>query len=148
MVVIINRIGMKTALTTGALLIMAGFVYGGFQAYISTTHVLIALTLITGGYALSFGPLLTKAISFLPETEIGTGIGFFNFTVRTANALGISIVAFLLNSNLDKLNLISLSNKAMIPFTYIFIILALTTLVGIVMYHLVSEKKSNNLNNG
>lgn len=142
---IINRIGMKTALTTGALLIMAGFVYGGFQAYISTTYVLIALTLITGGYALSFGPLLTKAISFLPETEIGTGIGFFNFTVRTANALGISIVAFLLNSNLDKLNLISLSNKAMIPFTYIFIILALTTLVGIVMYHLVSEKKSNNL---
>lgn len=136
---IIHKIGMKKTLMSGATLIIAGFIFGGFFAYISIPYVLAALTLITGGYALSFAPFLTRAISTLPESEVGTGIGFFNFAVRIANALGISITALLLNSKLTDLHFISLANKHMEQYTYIFLILAILTCIGTGIYLILSK---------
>lgn len=138
---IINKFGMKQTLTLGASSIVIGFVFGGFLSNIGINYVLIALTLITGGYALSFAPLLTRAISTLQESEVGTGIGLFNFAVRIANALGISITAFLLNSEFTEANVFNL-NAEMANYTNIFLALALTALIGITIY-LLSYKKEN-----
>ena len=137
---VINKIGMKPTLTLGAILIIVGFVLGGCLSYIGVNYVIVVLTIITGGYALSFAPLLTRAITTLHEEEVGTGIGIFNFIVRVANALGISITAFLLNSTFIQTTIISLDKKEMTPYTNIFLFLALMTLIGIVIY-LISYKK-------
>ena len=131
---------MKPTLTLGAILIIVGFVLGGCLSYIGVNYVIVVLTIITGGYALSFAPLLTRAITTLHEEEVGTGIGIFNFIVRVANALGISITAFLLNSKFIQTTIISLDKKEMTPYTNIFLFLALMTLIGIVIY-LISYKK-------
>ena len=137
---VINKIGMKPTLTLGAGLIIVGFILGGCLSYLGVNYVIIVLTIITGGYALSFAPLLTRAITTLHEDEVGTGIGIFNFIVRVANALGISIVAFLLNSNFIQTTMIPLDKKELTPYTNIFLFLALVTFIGIAIY-LVSYKR-------
>ena len=138
---IINKIGMKKALVLGAILIMGGFVFGACLAPNGIPYVLASLTLITGGYALSFAPFLTKAISSLEEKEVGTGIGFFNFIVRTANALGISLTAFLLNLKLPEILPVITGNSEMHLYSYIFIFLAFMTFIGIVVYLILTKNE-------
>ncbi|WP_000303699.1 MFS transporter, partial [Bacillus thuringiensis] len=138
---IINKFNMKQTLIVGVTLIIIGLVFGGFLSSLGIAYVLITLTLVNGGYALSFAPLLTRAISTLQESEVGTGIGLFNFAVRIANALGISITAFLLNSKFTEANVFNLSTQ-MAKYTNIFLVLAMTALIGITVY-VMSYKKEN-----
>lgn len=137
---IINKIGMKRALTLGATLIIIGFLFGGCFSYQGTQFVIATLTIITGGYALSFAPFLTRAITTLDEKEVGTGIAVFMFVVRIANALGISVAAFLLNFKPMQTKLIPVSNTDMVLYTNIFLVLAIFILIGITTY-LITYKK-------
>lgn len=136
---IINKIGMRKTIYLGAFLIISGFVFAGFFSEYGISFVLAALCLITGGYSFSFSPLISGAISSLDETEVGVGIGLFNFIVRISNALGISVSAALLNTRLVQTNILGTSDK-LYMYTNVFLILAAATFIGIVMYRITNRK--------
>lgn len=139
---VVNNIGKKKAVTLAAALLIAGLMYGAFLGQGSIVQISMALTLITSGYAFCFSPLLARSQSFLTQNELGTGVGLFNFVVRTSNALGISLTAFLLNAGLQNWPSLPMVSQVMKPYSYIFLILALTVLAGLVIYYALSGKET------
>ena len=137
---IINRIGLKNTLNTGGLLIMIGLIYGAYLGGNGFMQLTITLVLITCGYAMTFSPFLTQAISSLPNEEVGTGIGLFNFTVRTSNAIGISLVGYLLNSLIVRQNLLAISNPNMVIYANILFVFVITIIISLVLYNIRANK--------
>ncbi|GAA0249835.1 hypothetical protein GCM10008922_07890 [Faecalicatena contorta] len=120
---------------------MIGLIIAGFGAAGSVSYVIIALTFITVGYAFSYSPLFTGAISTLNQNEMGTGIGLFNFTMYISNALGISLSGILLNSNIIKTNIFRVNEKLGI-YTNAFLFFAITALVGTIIYYISTRKQT------
>lgn len=142
---IIKKIGFEYTLLIGALLIISGFIMLGFWANKSKIVVQVFFSFIVVGYALSFNPLLNRSIAHLPAKQVGVGIGMFNFVLRTALALGISIAAFMQDSNLANLDFINFTPAEMDVFTIIFWTLASFALIGTLIHFmpLIFKKQVN-----
>lgn len=137
--IIINKTGIRRTMFISAAIIMFGLLLAGFGAAGGISYVTVALTLITVGYAFSYSPLFTGAISTLSQNEMGTGIGLFNFIMNASNALGISLSGILLNSSVIRTNIFAVKDSLAV-YANTFLFFAITALVGTVIYYTATSR--------
>lgn len=93
---ITQKMGVTKTLCTALGSMAMGLLLGSFFLDKSVILLIMMSCLFNGGFSILYTPIMTLVINSLPERMRGTGLGFFNLSIKITSSTGIVITGKLL----------------------------------------------------
>ena len=137
---ITQKIGITRTLVTALGSMALGLVAGSIFLDKSIVVLILVSCLFNGGFAILYTPIMALVINSLPEKMRGTGLGFFNLSIKIASSTGIVITGKLLTVEFLKNNgLIGSMSEAGVIYSNILLIFLIVVSVSFVTVNIIKK---------
>ncbi len=137
---ITQKIGITKTLVTALGNMALGLVLGSIFLDKSIVVLILISCLFNGGFAILYTPVMTLVINSLPEKMRGTGLGFFNLSIKIASSTGIVITGKLLTLEILKnQGFINNMSKAGMVYSNILLIFLVIICVSFITVNIVKK---------